>query len=122
MLRIRIAVASKGLDGLDDVVSNVFGRSPAFTIVDIEDGFVKQVKAEENTSADAYHGAGPLTCMKLSKLGVNVVIAANFGPTVSDMLKEAGIDKVMMIPGTKVKDAIDRYVHKSSIPTGFRGT
>ena len=109
-----IAVASQGLSGLDDVVSQVFGRSPTFTIVDIDDGVVKQVEAKENESADAYHGAGPLTCMRLSKLDVNVVIAASFGPTVSDILKEAGIETFTMMPGTRVKNAIEQYVKKKS--------
>jgi predicted Fe-Mo cluster-binding NifX family protein len=109
---MRIAVASQSLGGLDDIVSQVFGRSPAFTIVDVEDGAVKQVKAEKNPSADASHGAGPLTCTRLSKLGVNVVIAANFGPTVSAILKEAEINAVTVKPGTKVEDAIQQYLKK----------
>jgi predicted Fe-Mo cluster-binding NifX family protein len=113
-LKIRLAVASQDLLGLDDTVSNVFGRSPAFTIVDIEDGVVKQVKAKENKSIDTYHGAGPLTCMRLSKLGVNVVIAANFGPTVSDILKEAEIETFTIMPRTKVRSAIEQYVKKKS--------
>jgi predicted Fe-Mo cluster-binding NifX family protein len=111
-LKMRLAVASQGVDGLDDIVSNVFGRSPAFTIVDIEDGVVKQVRAKQNESADSYHGAGPLTCMRLSKLDVNVVIAASFGPTVSDILKEARIETFTMMPRTKVKNAIEQYVRK----------
>jgi predicted Fe-Mo cluster-binding NifX family protein len=111
---MRLAVASQSLLGLDDTVSNVFGRSPAFTIVDIEGGVVKQVNAKENESADTYHGAGPLTCMRLSKLGVNVVIAASFGPTVSDILKEAAIETFTMIPGTKVKNAIEQYLKKKA--------
>jgi len=111
---MRLAVACQGLNGIDDVVSNVFGRSPTFTIVDIEGGVVKQVKAKENESADSYHGAGPLTCMRLSKLDVNVVIAASFGPTVSDILKEAGIETFTMMPGTKVKNAIEQYLKKKA--------
>jgi len=109
-LKMRIAVASQGLSGLDDVVSQVFGRSPAFTIVDVEDSTVKDIKAEKNPSADASHGAGPLTCTRLNKLGVNVVIAANFGPTVSAILKEAEIKAVIVKPGTKVEDAIQQYL------------
>lgn len=107
---MRLAVASQSLLGLDDTVSNVFGRSPAFTIIDIEDGVVRKVEAKENESTYAYHGAGPLTCMRLSKLGVDVVIAATFGPTVSDILKEAEIETFTVMPGTKVKNAIEQYV------------
>jgi predicted Fe-Mo cluster-binding NifX family protein len=109
-LKIRVAIASQGLKGLDDVIPQVFGRSPAFTIVDVEDNMIKEVKTEKNPSADASHGAGPLTCMRLSKLGVNVVIAGNFGPSVLTILKETGIKAVAMSPGTKVKDAIQKYL------------
>jgi predicted Fe-Mo cluster-binding NifX family protein len=31
-----------------DVVPEVFGRSPAFTIVDIEDGAVKEIRAKKD--------------------------------------------------------------------------
>jgi len=109
-LKTQIAVASQGLNGLDDVVSQVFGRSPTFTIVDVEDGEVKEIKAEKNPSADASHGAGPLTCTRLSKLGVDLVIAANFGPTVSAILKEAEIRTATVEPGTKVREAIQKHL------------
>jgi predicted Fe-Mo cluster-binding NifX family protein len=111
-LNIRIAVASKGLSGLDDIVSQVFGRSSAFTIVDVKEGMLKEIRVEENPSANATYGAGPLTCMRLKNLGVNVAIGANFGPTVSAILKEAGIEAVTITPGTRVRDAIQQYLKK----------
>ena len=116
-LKTRIAIASQGLNGLEDSVSQVFGRSPTFTIVDIEDGMVKKAKAEKNSSTEAPHGAGPLTCARLNKLGVKVAIAANFGPTVSAILKESEIKMITIKPGTKVEDAIRQYLtgYKASI-------
>jgi predicted Fe-Mo cluster-binding NifX family protein len=54
-------------------------------------------------------------CTRLGRLGVNVAIGSNFGPTVSDILKEAGIQSMTVSPGTKVKDAIQDYLkaHRS---------
>ncbi len=109
-MRTRVAVASRGLGGLDDVVSEVFGRSPYFALVDIERARVKTAKSIKNMAAGRQHGAGPLICTRLSRLGVNVVIAGNFGPTVSDILKEAGIQSVTATPGTKVDDAVRHYL------------
>ncbi|MEM2922576.1 MAG: NifB/NifX family molybdenum-iron cluster-binding protein [Candidatus Bathyarchaeia archaeon] len=120
-LKMRIVVASQGLKGLEDVVSQVFGRSPTFTFIDVEDGRVKKCKAEKNSLAGAPHGAGPLTCARLSKLGVEVVVAANFGPTVSAILKEAEIEMITVKPGIKVEDAIQQYLKtfkaSTSLPT-----
>jgi predicted Fe-Mo cluster-binding NifX family protein len=54
-------------------------------------------------------------CTRLGRLGVNVAIGSNFGPTVSDILKEAGIQSIIVSPGTKVKDAVQNYLkaHRS---------
>jgi predicted Fe-Mo cluster-binding NifX family protein len=106
----RIAIASGGLGGLEDVVSNVFARCPAFTIVDVEDGVTKRVTAEWNKSAEGEHGAGPLACTHLIKLGVNVVIGPNFGPTVTKILKEAEIEAITIAPQTKVGGAVQQYI------------
>ena len=46
-LETRIAVATQDLNGLDDVVSQVFGRSPTFTIVDVEDGVIRKIKVRK---------------------------------------------------------------------------
>jgi predicted Fe-Mo cluster-binding NifX family protein len=109
-LRIRVAVASEGLNGLNDTVPQVFGRSPAFTIIDIENSKVRKVRAERNQSADAAHGAGPLSCTRLIKLGVNAVVAASFGPTVLNILKEAEIQTLTVAAGTRVEDAVQRLL------------
>lgn len=109
-LETRIAVASQDLNGLDDVVSQVFGRSPTFTIVDVEDDVIRKVMVRKNPFANVPHGAGPLTCARLNKLGVKVVVAASFGPTVSTILRESKIDTFIVNPGIKVEDAVREYL------------
>jgi predicted Fe-Mo cluster-binding NifX family protein len=118
-LETRIAVATQDLNGLEDVVSQVFGRSPTFTIVDVEDGVIRKIKVRKNPFADTPHGAGPLTCARLNKLGVKVVVAASFGPTVSAILKESEIKMFIVNPGTKVEDAIKECLkdYKASPPS-----
>jgi predicted Fe-Mo cluster-binding NifX family protein len=107
---MRIAIATKGLNGLDDSISEVFGRSPTFTIINIENNTIESIYPENNKSASVEHGAGPLTCTRLIKLGVNVVVAAEFGPTVSSMLKESGIKEIKVKVGTKVEDVLQSYL------------
>lgn len=118
-LETRIAVATQDLNGLEDAVSQVFGRSLTFTIVGVEDGVTRKIKVRKNPFADTPHGAGPLTCARLNKLGVKVVITASFGPTVSTMLKESEIKMFIVNPGTKVEDAIRRCLkdYKASPPS-----
>ena len=114
-VKTRIAVASRGRDDPDDVVSDVFGRSPYFVLVDLKGEEVRKVKCIKNEAAERQHGAGPLMCTRLGRLGVNVAIGSSFGPTVSDILKEAGIQSIIVSPGTKVKDAVQNYLktHRS---------
>ena len=105
-----IAVASQSMNGLNDIIPQLFGRSPAFTIVEIKNGVIEEVIVKKNQSANVDHGAGPTTCMRLKMMNVDTVIASEFGPTVSAILKEAKINMVEMKAGTKIKDAINQYL------------
>ena len=51
MGKLRIAVATKKHKGLEDAVSEVFGKAKTFTIVDVEDGEVKSVQVIDNPAA-----------------------------------------------------------------------
>ena len=105
-----IRLATKGLNGLDDTISEVFGRSPTFTIINIENNTIESIHPESNKSASVEHGAGPLTCARLIKLGVKLVVASEFGPTVSLMLKESGIKEVKVKAGTTVENALQSHL------------
>jgi predicted Fe-Mo cluster-binding NifX family protein len=107
---IKVAVASSGQEGLESIVSDVFGRSPFFVLIGIERGKIRKVTSMRNDAAERQHGAGPLICTKLSRLGVDVAIGSNFGPTVSDILREAGIQSMLVSPGVKVKDAVGYFI------------
>ena len=45
--KLRIVIPTKGKGSLEDVVSDVFGRANTFTIVDVEQGAIKNVKVLE---------------------------------------------------------------------------
>ncbi len=104
--KLRIAIPTKGKEGLDDVVSEVFGRSNTFTIIDVEEGAIKNVKILENPAGSYQHGAGPIVVKMLVDLEVDLVIAPEFGPGASTLLEQHNMEKVSMKTGTMVSEAI----------------
>ncbi len=100
---MRIAVSTNN-GGLEDTVSPVFARAPTFTIADVENGKIKDVRVIQNPAAMA-GGAGIQAAQTLINEGVQAVIAGNFGPNASGILTQAGIAMISS-PGTKVEDAV----------------
>ena len=118
MRRIKIAIPTVGRSELEDVVSDVFGRANTFTIVDIEEDIIKNVKVLENPAVSYRHGAGPIVAKMLIDSGVNMVIAAEFGPGISTLLDQHKVSKVTVHAGDSVaksiKDAVAR-IQKSVV-------
>jgi predicted Fe-Mo cluster-binding NifX family protein len=108
----RVAIPTKGRGGLDDVVSEVFGRANTFTIVDIEKGTIKNVKVLENPAVSYEHGAGPIAVKMLIDSGVNTVIAAEFGPGVSTLLDQHKVTKITVHAGSSVSESLKNALSK----------
>jgi len=117
MVKHRIAVATDGKDGLEDVVSNVFGRAKTFTIVDVEDEKIIGVRVLENPALAYAHGAGPIAIKTLVDDGVEVVLANELGVGASDILKQHNIIYIQAKPGTNVGEAIKKALrtHKRKL-------
>jgi predicted Fe-Mo cluster-binding NifX family protein len=109
MEKLRIAVPTKAHAGLEDVVSEVFGKAKTFTLVDVEDGEVKKVQVVENPAESYKHGAGPIAVKTLIDLKVNVVLAGELGPGASSLLEQHDIKKVSVKPNIKVADCVKAY-------------
>jgi predicted Fe-Mo cluster-binding NifX family protein len=103
--KLRIAVATNEKDGLEDVVSNVFGRARTFTILDAEDEKITGVTILENSAVSYHHGAGPIAVKMLVDEGVEVVLANELGIGASELLKQHNITIIPVKPGTNVGDA-----------------
>ncbi len=101
---MKIAVSTNG-GGLEDTVSPVFARAPTFTIAEIENGEIKDVRVMQNPAAMAGGGAGIQAAQMLVNEGVRAVIAGNFGPNASGILAQSGIAMISSA-GTKVEDAV----------------
>jgi len=107
----RIAVASEGSGGLDDVVASTYGKCKTFTILDVEGSSVVDVRIQPNVYASRSVGVGPLVSEMLHKLSVDLAIAGEFGPGALQVLREVGIKAVVKPGGTAVKDAITEQLH-----------
>ncbi len=105
---MKVAISTTS-GGLDDKVSEVFGRAVSFTIVDIENGEVKNVEVVRNDFAVRGGGAGVAVSQFLVDKGVNAVITGNVGPNALAVLSSAGV-KVYRGGGLKVKEAIEKLV------------
>jgi len=112
MVKLRIAVPTKSHNGLEDVVSEVFGRAKTFTIVDVEDGEVKKVEVIDNPAVSYEYGAGPVAVKTLADLGVNTVIAGELGPGASNLLEHYNIDRLLLKPNARVADSIKENLAK----------
>jgi len=107
--KLRIAVATNGDKGLEDTVSEVFGRANTFTIIDLEEEKVKSLTVLKNRVKSYKHGAGPLVVKTLADSGVNVVIAKEFGPGVSSLLDQYNIATFTIKHGISVTEALKIY-------------
>lgn len=104
--KVRLAIATEGKRGLADVVSNVFARTKTFTILDIDEGKVKDLKIIKNPAVSYKSGAGPIVVKTLADLGVNKVVASEFGPGVSTLLEQLNVAKLKVNSGSHVSDII----------------
>ncbi len=112
MENLRIVVPTKMHAGLEDVVSEVFGKAKTFTIVDVEDGEVKNVQVIDNPAASYEYGAGPVAVKTLADLKANLVISAELGPGASSLLEHYNIKEVSVKPNTKVAESLKQALSK----------
>jgi predicted Fe-Mo cluster-binding NifX family protein len=110
--KLKIAIPTRGKGGLEDVVSDVFGRANTFTVVDIEKGAIKNVKVLDNPAVSYQHGAGPIVVKMLIDLEVNAVIANIFGSGVATLLDQHNIIQITVDAGTTVTESVKNALSK----------
>ena len=112
MKPMRLAVPTTGRRGMRDVVSDVFARAATFTIIDVVDGDVKEVRVEENTASNLEQGVGPIVARTLKEAGVDAVIAGELGPGATTLLEMGRIKMVRVTPGVRVYDAVEKALRE----------
>ena len=115
MGKLRIAVATNEKKGLEDSVSNVFGRAKTYTIVDTQDEKVINVKILENPAVSYHHGAGPIVVKMLIDEGVKLVLANELGFGASELLKQHKVEFVQTKPGTIAENAITKAIQANKL-------
>ncbi len=110
MVKRRIAIATDGKNGLEDVVSNVFGRASTFTILETTDEQIINVNIIDNPALSYSHGAGPIAIKTLIDAGVEVILSNDIGIGASDTMKQHKIIHHQVKPGTKVEDAAKKII------------
>ncbi len=110
--KIRIAVPTKERKGLEDIVSDVFGRAKTFTIVDIHEKIIQNVEVLDNPAASQKQGVGPIVTKMLGEAEVNIVVAGEVGPGASTLLETYKIRKVSVKPGIQVAEAIKKALQE----------
>ena len=120
---MKIAIASTGLT-LQSNVSDVFGRSPNFIIIDLENDEIGNVSPIENPAKNE-RGAGNLAAQFIIDQGVQAMILGELGNVAFGILKNAGIKIYKIRPGSVEKNL--KYFEESkldeitSVSSGFPG-
>jgi predicted Fe-Mo cluster-binding NifX family protein len=86
---MKIAVASTG-NSLESTVSSIFGRSPIFIIVDLENKTINVLSTIENPAKNET-GAGNTAAQFIIDHEVEILISGKLGPIAFHILKNAGI-------------------------------
>ena len=106
--------------GLDDRVNQAFGRTPTFTVVDVENGNIVNVQVVPNPGYNQPRGAGVTAAQFAIDQGADAVIAGQFGPNSYGVLEAAGI-RMYSAPATmSVREAIGALL-RGELQPGIQG-
>jgi len=106
--------------GLDDRVNQAFGRTPTFTIVDVENGEIVNVQVVPNPGYSQPRGAGVAAAQFVIDQGADAVIAGQFGPNSYGVLQAAGIKMYSAPPTMTVREAVEALL-RGELQPGIQG-
>ena len=95
--------------GLDDTVTEIFGRCPKFTIVTVKNG-ESEIEILENPFASHAGGVGIAVSQELAKKRVNAVVTGRVGLNAMEVLKKAGI-KAYNGANLRVEEALKKLLN-----------
>jgi predicted Fe-Mo cluster-binding NifX family protein len=109
-----IAVPTEGDRGIRDRVSGIFAKAPFFTFVEVIDKQRGEINVQENEASKLAQGTGPIVMKNLKDRGVDVVLAGEVGPGAKTMMEMSGIRLWKIEAGTKVSEAVSRYIESQA--------
>lgn len=98
---MKIVVTAQGTD-IDSLTSPIFGRCPAFVVVDSD---TMEFRGTENAGAAAGGGAGIQAAQWVIEQGVEGLLSYNVGPNAFAVLEQAGVP-VYRIEGGTVREVV----------------
>lgn len=107
MTKIKVAVPSMSPGGMEAKRSGHFGRCDVFTLVDIEDGKILDVKVINNVEHSEGGCLVPVNLLAAQK--ANAIIVGGMGMRPLLGFRAAGIE-VLIGCGVTVKEAIEGYL------------
>ena len=111
---LKIGIATVGEKGLEDRVSETFGRAATYTIIEVKDGEITNVKILRNPAVSYEHGAGPIVAKMLIDKGVNLVVAGEIGPGVASILEHHNVEKVIFKAKTMVSEVLKELLKEGA--------
>jgi len=101
---MKVCIPTMGNNGINEVVSQHFGRARTYTIVDTE---TNEVEVLQNTSR--HMGGNRLPPEIIVETGTHIMLCSGLGPRAINMFEQYGIDVFVGATGT-VKDAINAWM------------
>ena len=105
---MKIAMASEDDLGLKGLLSPHFGRCPFYTLVEVQDGEVKEVEVVRNPYYMA-HAPGVVPEF-IRSLGADVIIAGGMGPRAIEMFAHFGIEAVTTGASIPLEEVLQGYL------------
>ena len=100
---VKICVPTMGWNGLDEKVSEHFGRAQTFTIIDLETGEVEVIP-----NVGRHAGGSFLPVEVLKGRGVDVLLCWNIGPRALNFLESIGVKVYYGASGT-VREVLESF-------------
>jgi len=97
---MKVCLPTMGMDGLNDMVAQHFGRAPTYTVVDIETNTIETI-----ANTGEHMGGTGLPPEFIAEAGAHIMLCSGLGPVAVRMFEEFGIDVFVGASGT-VRDAI----------------
>ncbi len=102
-----IAIPSEAPGGLDAVISDHFGHCAAFTLVEIEDGVVGEVRVVENQEHAEGGCLAPVTMLK--EQSVDAMVAGGMGMRPLAGFRQVGIKVFSKADTKQVREAVQLF-------------
>ena len=100
---MKICIPTNGENGIEESISEHFGRAPTYTIVDLDTNEVNVVSNMVN------HESGQCQPTEVAvKEGIKIVLCTGLGRGALNVLNSQGIDVYIGASGT-VKDAVEAF-------------